>query len=703
MADHDDPYGFGVEASTREKKRGRLSVDEDDPFGFFGEDDAPEEKRELAEVRGIPAGPEPPPRGRQLREPEDPSLLRELGKSALSFAEGASFNTADEAAAVATYLGNAFGLNDDARELGDITADYNARARDLAREYPYGHAAGRMASGLALGLAGPGGIAAQAAIAGGTGAVNEYADSRDLKRTALAAGVDTALAGAGTWGANRLARGLATSKSTADKRMLEEVFGQRGAPPPRPPPTEAPLPPVPETPAPLPVERGPAYDPYASGVGAQVPQTPRPLPGARGPGYDPYAGNAGAQVPETPRPQLNPPEMAYGSYDPLAAQTNPTLARPPGPSLLEAPEAEASMPVVRSAIEMLAPSLQSRTTEAGLREWAEQVTATNLPPEAERALLAAWSRRLRDVAPDVDPSRMLAEVRLGTLPEEIAASKVPKYALGDLDAPANAAPRPRLGDPASGPPGYSIGDLLDEPASTLARPRTGGGREPGASYALGDVPGAPAAATPRPRVGGPAVSPETPSYAAGPFEDVPLVHEATPRIGGLPADLSATERELKQLALRRAQGEMKPTLAGRGLDFLAQFPGATGKSARIVNAARRGITGDASEYAIEKGWLAPNARAASAVRILDRASAPSAKDAVEKVAYGDADTLNYALSATLHQGDTGLSQEDEEALTRAVVSGDQDAINSTNFRLRQRYPRFARRIERELRALNEDE
>jgi hypothetical protein len=695
-----DPYGLFGEDDEEPGAKRRSEGDEDDPYGLFG-DDAP--ARELAEVRGIPAGPEPPPRGRQLREPEDPSLLRELGKSALSFAEGASFNTADEAAAVATYLGNAFGLNDDARELGDITADYNARARNLAREYPYGHAAGRVASGLALGLAGPSGIAAQAAIAGTSGALNEYADSRDLKRTALAAGVDTALAGAGTWGANRLARGLATSSDTAKRRALEEAFGQRGAPPPRPPPTEAPLPPVPETPRPLPMGRGPAYDPYAGGVGAQIPETPRPLPGARGPGYDPYAGGAGAQVPEAPRPQLNPPEMAYGSYDPLAAQTNPTLARPPGPALLEAPEAEASMPVVRSAIEMLAPSLQSRTTEAGLREWAEQVTATNLPPEAERALLAAWSRRLRDVAPDADPSRMLAEVRLGTLPEEVAASKVPKYALGELEAPVNAAPRPRLGDPASGPPNYSIGDLLEEPASTLARPRTAGGREPGASYALGDVPGAPAAATPRPRVGGPAVLPEGPSYTPGPFPDVPLVHEPVPRVGGLPADISATERELKQIALRRARAEMPQSLSGRGLDFLGKFPGATGKTARIANAARRGITGDASEYAIEKGWLAPNERVATGMRILDRTSAPFSKDAVEKTAYGDADTLNYALSATLHAGNTGLSPEDEQALTEAVVRGDQSAINAADFRLRQRYPAYARRVERELRALNEDQ
>ena len=75
----------------------------------------------------------------------------------------------------------------------------------------------------------------------------------------------------------------------------------------------------------------------------------------------------------------------------------------------------------------------------------------------------------------------------------------------------------------------------------------------------------------------------------------------------------------------------------------------------------------------------------------------------EPIAYGDRNTLNYALSAALHGGDTGLSQEDEATLTKAVVAGDQDAINAADFRLRQRYPAYARRIERELRALNEEE
>lgn len=73
----------------------------------------------------------------------------------------------------------------------------------------------------------------------------------------------------------------------------------------------------------------------------------------------------------------------------------------------------------------------------------------------------------------------------------------------------------------------------------------------------------------------------------------------------------------------------------------------------------------------------------------------------EQTAYATGPTLNYALSATLHRGATGLSPQDEAALTRAVVAGDDKAIAAVDFRLRQKYPAYARQVERELRNLNE--
>lgn len=73
----------------------------------------------------------------------------------------------------------------------------------------------------------------------------------------------------------------------------------------------------------------------------------------------------------------------------------------------------------------------------------------------------------------------------------------------------------------------------------------------------------------------------------------------------------------------------------------------------------------------------------------------------EQTAYATGPTLHYALSATLHAGRTGLPPADEQALTSAVVSGDDKAIAAIDFRLKQKYPAYARQVERQLRDLNE--
>lgn len=80
----------------------------------------------------------------------------------------------------------------------------------------------------------------------------------------------------------------------------------------------------------------------------------------------------------------------------------------------------------------------------------------------------------------------------------------------------------------------------------------------------------------------------------------------------------------------------------------------------------------------------------------------NAQDA-EPVAYADQATMNYALSETLSSGRTGLSPEDEQTLTSAVVRGDDDAIRAADFRMRQKYPAYARKVERALRGLNEED
>jgi hypothetical protein len=74
----------------------------------------------------------------------------------------------------------------------------------------------------------------------------------------------------------------------------------------------------------------------------------------------------------------------------------------------------------------------------------------------------------------------------------------------------------------------------------------------------------------------------------------------------------------------------------------------------------------------------------------------------EMPAYADPATTNYALSAVLSSGASGLSPSDEQTMTSALVSGDEQQIRATNFRLRMENPRYARAIERELRSYNEE-
>ncbi len=73
------------------------------------------------------------------------------------------------------------------------------------------------------------------------------------------------------------------------------------------------------------------------------------------------------------------------------------------------------------------------------------------------------------------------------------------------------------------------------------------------------------------------------------------------------------------------------------------------------------------------------------------------------VAYAGPATTNYALSAVLSSGASGLSPADEQTLTSAVVSGDDAKIRAADYRLRLANPAYARAVERELRSYQEEE
>ena len=74
-------------------------------------------------------------------------------------------------------------------------------------------------------------------------------------------------------------------------------------------------------------------------------------------------------------------------------------------------------------------------------------------------------------------------------------------------------------------------------------------------------------------------------------------------------------------------------------------------------------------------------------------------------AYAGTATLAYGIQSVLagsHQGTpSGLPPEAEQRLTQAVVSGDDSKFAATDYELKQRYPAYAKRIEDELKALNE--
>jgi hypothetical protein len=102
---------------------------------------------------------------------------------------------------------------------------------------------------------------------------------------------------------------------------------------------------------------------------------------------------------------------------------------------------------------------------------------------------------------------------------------------------------------------------------------------------------------------------------------------------------------------------------------------------------------------------------APALRALGTAAAPVAGAAAGRVskaqaqadvAYGTAPTMAWAVESVLTSGDSGLEPKDEQQLTEAVMSGDEDRVIAANFSLSQRSPAYAARLRRELESLQEE-
>lgn len=74
-----------------------------------------------------------------------------------------------------------------------------------------------------------------------------------------------------------------------------------------------------------------------------------------------------------------------------------------------------------------------------------------------------------------------------------------------------------------------------------------------------------------------------------------------------------------------------------------------------------------------------------------------------EVAYGTAPTMAWAVQSALTSGDSGLSPEDEQRLTEALLDGDEDKVISANFALQMKNPGWSARLQRELESLQEEE
>ncbi len=186
--------------------------------------------------------------------------------------------------------------------------------------------------------------------------------------------------------------------------------------------------------------------------------------------------------------------------------------------------------------------------------------------------------------------------------------------------------------------------------------------------------------------------PSRPSYSMGELEPT-----GAPRmLSDYPPPLTGEARPGKAYQFLR---NMAPRPVRAAMDLYKPM---TGAPSPVLNAWPEAAT--AARVGLTAAYQPARdaARDFVASRFTDRASAQDRAPAQdERVAYASPATTNYALSAVLSSGQSGLSPEDEAALTHAVVQGDEQAMRAADFRLRMANPAYARAIERELRSYNE--
>jgi hypothetical protein len=71
-------------------------------------------------------------------------------------------------------------------------------------------------------------------------------------------------------------------------------------------------------------------------------------------------------------------------------------------------------------------------------------------------------------------------------------------------------------------------------------------------------------------------------------------------------------------------------------------------------------------------------------------------------AYATYPTLAWGIQSVLSSGSSGLPPDAEQQLAEAMVSGDDSKVIATNFKMQQRYPAYAKRLQDDLTSLNEE-
>jgi hypothetical protein len=172
-----------------------------------------------------------------------------------------------------------------------------------------------------------------------------------------------------------------------------------------------------------------------------------------------------------------------------------------------------------------------------------------------------------------------------------------------------------------------------------------------------------------------------------------------PRPGPSPLDdLIAQAAEKRPKGLEALAHPYNAAIYGVGEKLLPHVP----KIAKYADRAGRAITVAApyaasfTQYAKPLGDLAEKGARAGLRAVIGKASA-------QEKAYAGAPTTSWAVQSVLASGQSGLPPEDEQRLTDAVMSGDDQRVASASFVLGQRHPGYEKRLQDEYRSLQESE